>query len=40
MSLATAVEAVLFAALDKPTAAEQNAYLDSACAGDAELRQG
>src|SRR5262249_52612425 len=36
---ASAVEALLFAALDKPTPAERNAYLDSACAGDAELRR-
>jgi tetratricopeptide (TPR) repeat protein len=39
MSPAAAVEAVLFAALEKPTPAERNAYLDSACAGDAELRR-
>ena len=39
MSHASAVEAVLFAALEKPTSAERNAYLDSACAGDAELRR-
>jgi len=39
MSNASAVEAVLFAALEKPTAAERTAFLDSACAGDAELRR-
>src|SRR4051812_41881652 len=39
MSHANAVEAVLFAALEKPTAAERTAFLDSACAGDAELRR-
>jgi tetratricopeptide (TPR) repeat protein len=39
MSDVSAVEAVLFAALEKPTSAERNAYLDSACAGNAELRR-
>jgi tetratricopeptide (TPR) repeat protein len=39
MSDASAAEAVLFAALEKPTPAERNAFLDSACAGDAELRR-
>src|SRR5438309_255097 len=39
MSDASAVEALLFAALDKPTADERAAFLDSACAGDAELRR-
>jgi serine/threonine protein kinase len=39
MSNASAVEAVLFAALEKPTTAERNAFLDSACAGDEELRR-
>jgi tetratricopeptide (TPR) repeat protein len=38
MSPATAVEAVLFAALEKP-ATEWAAFLDSACAGDAGLRR-
>ena len=38
MSDSAAVEALLFAALEKP-AAERNAFLDSACAGDAELRR-
>jgi serine/threonine protein kinase/tetratricopeptide (TPR) repeat protein len=39
MSQASDVEALLFAALEKPTAAERAAFLDSACAGDAELRR-
>jgi tetratricopeptide (TPR) repeat protein len=39
MSHAAAVEALLFAALEKVTDAERNAFLDSACAGDAELRR-
>ena len=39
MSHASAVDALLFAALEKPTAAERTAFLDSACAGDAELRR-
>ena len=39
MSHASAVEALLFAALEKATDAERNAFLDSACAGDAELRR-
>src|SRR5262249_24122368 len=39
MSNAAAVEALLFAALGKPTAAEGDALLDAACAGDAELRR-
>ena len=39
MSNGSAVEAVLFAALEKPTADERNAFLDSACAGDGELRR-
>jgi tetratricopeptide (TPR) repeat protein/serine/threonine protein kinase len=39
MSHASAVETVLFAALEKPTPAERNAFLDLACAGDAELRR-
>jgi eukaryotic-like serine/threonine-protein kinase len=39
MSQASAVESLLFAALAKLTAAERNAFLDSACAGDAELRR-
>jgi hypothetical protein len=38
MSPAAAVESLLFAALEKPTAAERSAFLDSACGGDAELR--
>ena len=39
MSNASAVEALFFAALEKGTAAERAAYLDSACAGDADLRR-
>src|SRR5215468_5437293 len=39
MSHTARVEAVLFAALEKPSEAERNAYLESACAGDAELRR-
>jgi tetratricopeptide (TPR) repeat protein len=39
MSRAAAVESLLFAALAKPTAAERAAFLDSACAGDTELRR-
>jgi eukaryotic-like serine/threonine-protein kinase len=39
MSQASAVEALLFAALEKPTAAERIVFLDSACAGDTELRR-
>src|SRR5262245_24920350 len=39
MSHASDVEALLFAALDKATDAERHAFLDSACAGDAELRR-
>src|SRR5262245_53275169 len=39
MSNGSAVEAVLFAALEKPTADERNAFLNSACAGDGELRR-
>src|SRR3954454_8387520 len=39
MSHANAVEALLFAVLEKATAAERTAFLDSACAGDAELRR-
>jgi hypothetical protein len=38
MSNATRVEALFFAALEKGTAAERAAYLDSACGGAAELR--
>ena len=38
MSQASALETLLFAALEKPTAAERAAFLDSACGGDAELR--
>src|SRR5262245_42176095 len=38
MSRSAAVEALLFAALEKPTEAERAAFLDSACGGDAELR--
>jgi len=33
------VEALFFAALDKNTAAERAAFLESACAGDADLRR-
>src|SRR5262245_24110406 len=39
MSNAAQVEALFFAALEKETAAERAAYLDSACGGDAELRR-
>src|SRR5262249_48633789 len=39
MSHANDVEALLFAALEKPTAAERAAFLDAACAGDGELRR-
>ncbi len=39
MSNASAAEAVFFAALEKKTAAERAAYLDGACAGDADLRR-
>src|SRR5262249_58313898 len=33
------IRAVFFAALEKATPAERSAYLDEACAGDADLRQ-
>src|SRR5690242_7629965 len=39
MSHAAAVESLLFAALARPSAAERAAFLDSACAGNAELRR-
>ena len=39
MNDASAVEALFFAALAKGTAAERAAFLDSACADDAELRR-
>src|SRR4051794_41137966 len=39
MSQASAVESLLFAALEKPAGAERTAFLDLACAGDAELRR-
>jgi tetratricopeptide (TPR) repeat protein len=39
MSDPAAVEAILFAALELGSAAERAAYLDTACAGDAELRR-
>src|ERR1043165_2804530 len=39
MSDASTVEALLFAALEKPTQAERSAFLDCACAGNAELRR-
>jgi hypothetical protein len=39
MSNASIVEALFFAALEKRTAAERVAFLDSACGGDAELRR-
>jgi hypothetical protein len=39
MSNPSALETLLFAALGKQTAAERSAFLDSACAGDAELRR-
>jgi eukaryotic-like serine/threonine-protein kinase len=32
------IERIFFAALDKQTPAERNAYLDEACRGDPELR--
>src|SRR5207237_900232 len=38
MSELSPVEAIYFAALHKPTQAARSAYLDEACAGDAELR--
>ena len=39
MSDPAAVEAILFAALELGSAAERAAYVDTACAGDAELRR-
>ena len=39
MNDAATVESVFFAALAKGTAAEVAAFLDSACAGDVELRR-
>src|SRR5262245_30872811 len=39
MSKASAVEDVLFAALEKPGTAERTAFLNSACAGDTMLRR-
>jgi serine/threonine protein kinase/formylglycine-generating enzyme required for sulfatase activity len=39
MSQASAVEYLLIAALNKPTAAARVAFLDTACAGNAELRR-
>ena len=33
------IKAVFFAALEKASPAEQSAYLDGACAGDADLRR-
>src|SRR5262249_23766485 len=33
------VEAIFFAALEKPTAEERVAYLDDACSGDPDLRR-
>jgi WD40 repeat protein/serine/threonine protein kinase len=39
MSNSDVVESVFFAALDKDTAAERSAYLDSACGDDAGLRR-
>src|SRR5262249_55291115 len=39
MSNPAAAESVFFAALEKGTATERAAYLDSACGGDAELRR-
>jgi WD40 repeat protein len=39
MSQASVVDSLLFAALEKTSEAERNAFLDSACAGDAELRR-
>ncbi len=35
----TAVEAILFAALDKPSDPERTAFLDAACGHDADLRR-
>jgi PAS domain S-box-containing protein len=39
MNTAAAVETLFFCALEKGSAAERAAYLDSACGGDAELRR-
>jgi hypothetical protein len=39
MSNAAPLEALFFAALEKETAAERSAYLDSACGSDAQLRR-
>jgi hypothetical protein len=39
MSNAASVERLFFVALEKEAAAERAAYLDAACAGDAELRR-
>jgi len=39
MNNLTAVEAILFAALEKDTPEERAAYLDQSCAGDPELRR-
>src|SRR5262245_35748159 len=33
------IEAIFFAALEKPTAGERVPYLDEACGGDADLRR-
>jgi serine/threonine protein kinase/tetratricopeptide (TPR) repeat protein len=39
MSQLASVEAIFFAALEKPSPEERAAYLDGACGGDAELRR-
>ena len=39
MSRSAAVEALFFAALEKSTGVERTAFLDSACAGNADLRR-
>ncbi|MCI0457553.1 MAG: hypothetical protein L0Z62_11335, partial [Gemmataceae bacterium] len=39
MTEMTPVEALFFAALQKPTPQERAAYLERACGGDADLRQ-
>ena len=39
MNNAAAVEDMLFAALEKGSETERDAFLDSACAGDSELRR-
>src|SRR5262249_55987128 len=39
MSKASTVESLFFAALEKQSAAERAAFLDTACGGDTELRR-